>query len=165
MRCPGPRRRLGVPWTVTEHVELAGSGATEGVAMAHCELHAWCLLVLAWVFVPFYVRSRVYAMPEFLERRFSPGARRVLSVISLVSCVLTKIAVGIYAGGVVFAALLPKLHAEIAGTDMFDLWKPLIPAGVQRTWAQVMEQGRRAWHFKHHYPWLGMLFGAPIIGL
>ena len=52
--------------------------------------------------VPFYMRSGVYTMPEFLERRFSPAARWVLSVISLVAYVLTKIAVGIFAGGVVF---------------------------------------------------------------
>ena len=52
------------------------SGATSGVALAHYELHAWCLLVLGWVMVPFYMRSRVYTMPEFLERRFSgPRAR------------------------------------------------------------------------------------------
>ena len=58
----------------SEHVVgLAGSGATDGVAMAHYELHAWCLLVLAWVFVPFYMRSMVFTMPEFLERRFSTG--------------------------------------------------------------------------------------------
>src|SRR5437899_10113861 len=75
----------------SEHVVgLAGSGATSGVALAHYELHAWCLLVLAWVFVPFYMRSMVYTMPEFLERRFSPGARWVLSIISLVAYVLTK---------------------------------------------------------------------------
>ena len=56
----------------SEHiVGLAGSGAKDGVAMAHYELHAWCLLVLAWVFVPFYARSLVFTMPEFLERRFS----------------------------------------------------------------------------------------------
>ena len=63
----------------SEHlVGLAGSGATSGVALAHYELHAWCLLVLGWVLVPFYMRSRVYTMPEFLERRFSPAARWVL---------------------------------------------------------------------------------------
>ena len=79
----------------SEHlVGLAGSGATSGVAMAHYELHAWCLLVLGWVMVPFYMRSRVYTMPEFLERRFSPTARWVLSIISLVAYILTKIAVG-----------------------------------------------------------------------
>ena len=56
----------------SEHiVGLAGSGATSGVALAHYELHAWCLLVLGWVFVPFYMRSMVFTMPEFLERRFS----------------------------------------------------------------------------------------------
>ena len=83
----------------SEHlVGLAGSGATDGVALAHYELHAWCLLILAWVFVPFFMRSRVYTMPEFLERRFSPAARWALSLISLVSYVLTKIAVGIFAG-------------------------------------------------------------------
>ena len=88
---------------------LAGSGATSGVALAHYELHAWCLLVLGWVLVPFYLRSRVFTTPEFLERRFSPTARWVLSAISLVAYVLTKIAVGIFAGGVVFGTLMPEL--------------------------------------------------------
>ena len=69
---------------------LAGSGATSGVALAHYELHAWCLLVLGWVLVPFYMRSRVYTMPEFLERRFSPASRWVLSLVSLVAYVITR---------------------------------------------------------------------------
>jgi SSS family solute:Na+ symporter len=102
----------------SEHlVGLAASGATDGVALAHYELHAWCLLVLAWVMVPFYMRSKVFTMPEFLERRFSPTARTVLSLISLVAYILTKIAVGIFAGGVVFAVLLPELN--FMGLDSF----------------------------------------------
>lgn len=212
----------------SEHlVGLAGSGATDGVAMAHYELHAWCLLVLAWVMVPFYMRSRVFTMPEFLERRFSPQARTVLSAISLVAYVLTKIAVGVFAGGVVFSVLLPEIHwfgldsfwvgsilviiitgiytvlgglsavayteaiqtivliigsalvtifglkfiggwselRSIVGSEMFNLWKPLIPHGVAGTWAPVKEAGRIAWYFNDNYPWLGMLFCAPIIGL
>jgi SSS family solute:Na+ symporter len=216
----------------SEHlVGLAGSGATDGVALAHYELHAWCLLVLAWVFVPFYMRSRVYTMPEFLERRFSPAARWVLSLISLVGYVLTKIAVGIFAGGIVFATLLPEaglslgpielnsfwvgsvvvilltgLYTVTGGMravaytealqtgilvigsalltwfglrelggwdglraaldpDMFNLWKPLIPEGMTGTWAPVIEPDRIAWYFNGRYPWLGMLFCAPIIGL
>ena len=72
----------------------------DGVAMAHYELHAWCLLVLGWLLVPFYARSMVFTMPEFLERRFNSTARSVLSLISLVAYVLTKIAVGIFAGGI-----------------------------------------------------------------
>src|SRR5919106_1214875 len=100
----------------SEHlVGLAGSGATSGVALAHYELHAWCLLVLGWVLVPFYVRSRVYTMPEFLERRFSVTARWVLSLISLVGYVITKIAVGIFAGGIVFGALMPEMRVELGG--------------------------------------------------
>ena len=216
----------------SEHlVGLAGAGATSGVALAHYELHAWCLLVLGWVFVPFYTRSLVYTMPEFLERRFSPTARWVLSIISLVAYVLTKFAVGIFAGGVVFATLLPDVRLQLGGasfnsfwvgsvavvvltglytvaggmrgvayteavqtiilivgsvlitvfglvrlggwhelraalpSDLFNLWKPLVPAGMEGTWAPVQETGRIAWYFNRNYPWLGMLFCAPIIGL
>ncbi|MCB0577412.1 MAG: Na+/glucose cotransporter, partial [Saprospiraceae bacterium] len=95
----------------SEHiVGLAGSGATDGVAMAHYELHAWCLLVLGWVLAPFYMRSKIYTMPEFLEKRFSPTARWVLSIISLVAYVLTKVAVGIFAGGIVFGVLIPEVN-------------------------------------------------------
>ncbi|MDZ7337167.1 MAG: sodium:solute symporter [candidate division KSB1 bacterium] len=212
----------------SEHlVGLAGSGATDGVAMAHYELHAWCLLVLAWVMVPFYMRSRVFTMPEFLQRRYSASARTILSAISLIAYVLTKIAVGIFAGGIVFSVLLPEvrflgmdsfwvgsilvivltgiytilgglravaytealqtivlvvgsilvtlfgLHAlggwetlrAVAGSEMFNLWKPLVPKGVEGTWAPVLEAGRMAWYFNDNYPWVGMLFCAPIIGL
>ena len=222
----------------SEHVVgLAGAGATSGVALAHYELHAWCLLVLAWVFVPFYMRSMVFTMPEFLERRFSPASRYVLSIVSIITFIVSKIAVGIFAGGVVFGTLLPELHITIGntnidsfwigsvlvivltgiytalggmravayndavqtivlilgsasltiyglaklggwhelrywcGSDMFNLWKPLIPAGVQGTWAPVLETNangqvvKEAWYFNGYFPWLGMLFCAPIIGL
>ena len=212
----------------SEHlVGLAGSGATDGVAMAHYELQAWCLLVLGWIMAPFYMRSMVFTMPEFLEKRFSPSARTLLSVISLVAYILTKIAVGIFAGGVVFSVLLPDisfmglnsfwvgsilvvvltglytvmggmravaytealqtlililgsilvtifgLHAlggwsvlkNTVGPEMLNLWKPLVPHGVQSTWAPVKEAGKMAWYFNGNYPWLGMVFCAPIIGL
>ena len=92
----------------SEHlVGLAGTGAKDGMAMAHYELHAWCLLVLGWVMVPFYLRSGVYTMPEFLERRYSPSARTFLTVISLIAYVFTKISVTLFAGGVVFKAIFP----------------------------------------------------------
>ena len=216
----------------SEHVVgLAGAGATSGVALAHYELHAWAILVLGWVFVPFYARALVYTMPEFLGRRFSPTARWVLSVITLLAHVLTKFAVAIFAGGVVFATLLPDVSLQLGGatfnsfwigsvavvlltglytmmggmravaytdamqtviliigsglltmfglaklggwhalraalpSDMFNLWKPLVPAGMEGTWAPVKETGRIAWYFNGNYPWLGMLFCAPIIGL
>ncbi|HZI21480.1 MAG TPA: sodium:solute symporter [Gemmatimonadales bacterium] len=216
----------------SEHVVgLAGAGATSGVALAHYELHAWCLLVLGWVFVPFYARALVYTMPEFLGRRFSPTARWVLSVITLAAHVLTKFAVAIFAGGIVFATLLPDVALRLGsatfnsfwiGTvavvlltgvytvlggmravaytdalqtfilvvgsglltafglaklggwhelrrvvepDMFNLWKPIVPAGMEGTWAPVKETGRIAWYFNGNYPWPGMLLCAPIIGL
>ena len=107
----------------SEHiVGLAGSGAKDGVALAHYELHAWCLLVLAWVFVPFYMRSQVFTMPEFLERRFSVGSRYILSIVSLITFVLSKIAVGIFAGGVVFSTLLPEMHLTIGSMELNSFW-------------------------------------------
>src|SRR5881296_2066464 len=107
----------------SEHVVgLAGAGATSGVALAHYELHAWCLLVLGWVFVPFYSRALVYTMPEFLGRRFSPTARWVLSVITLAAHVLTKFAVAIFASGVVFATLLPEVALHIGGATFNSFW-------------------------------------------
>jgi SSS family solute:Na+ symporter len=177
--------------------------------------------------VPFYMRSKVFTMPEFLERRFSPRSRTFLSVISLVAYILTKIAVGIFAGGVVFSVLLPEMNLfgldsfwvgsllvvvitglytiiggmeavayteaiqtiiliigsalvtvfglqalggwselrAIVPSEMFNLWKPLVPAGVDGTWAPVRTSTQMAWYFNDNYPWIGMLFCAPIIGL
>lgn len=87
----------------SEHlIGLAGAGASSGMAMAHWEIQGWMILVLGWVFVPFYSRSMVYTMPEFLERRYNSQSRTILSMISLVSYVLTKVAVTVYAGGLVF---------------------------------------------------------------
>jgi solute:Na+ symporter, SSS family len=92
----------------SEHiVGLAGNGATSGMAMAHWELHAWVMIVLAWVFVPFYYKSGVFTMPEFLERRFDSRTRWVLSCVSLIAYVFTKVSVTVYAGALVFKTLLP----------------------------------------------------------
>src|SRR5699024_9604507 len=91
----------------SEHVVgLAGAGAGDKMPMLIYELHAWIVLMLGWVFLPFYARSGVFTMPEILEKRFSPEARWVLSVFSLVAYVLTKVSVTIYAGGIVVSSLL-----------------------------------------------------------
>ncbi|MEM9723788.1 MAG: sodium/solute symporter, partial [Bacteroidota bacterium] len=160
-------------------------------------------------------------------KRFSPTARWVLSMISLVAYALTKVAVGIFAGGIVFGVLLPDLNflgldsfwigsilvilltglytilgglravayteaiqsvvliigailvtyygletlggwaelKRIAGSEMFNLWKPIVPEGIEATWAPIKTETRMAWYFNSNYPWIGMLFCAPIIGL
>jgi len=91
----------------SEHlVGLAGAGAQSGMAMAHWELQAWIILILGWFFAPFYWRSKVFTMPEFLERRYSPASRTFLSVISLISYVLTKVSVTVFAGGVVLKTVI-----------------------------------------------------------
>ncbi|TLF45641.1 sodium:solute symporter [Maribacter aurantiacus] len=91
----------------SEHVVgLAGAGASDKLPMLIYEIHAWIVLILGWVFLPFYARSGVFTMPEFLEKRFDARSRWVLSIFSIVAYVLTKISVTIYAGGVVVSALL-----------------------------------------------------------
>lgn len=91
----------------SEHVVgLAGTGFESGTPMAHYELHAWIVLLLGWLFLPFYIRSGAFTMPEFLEKRFDARSRWFLSVFSLVAYVLTKVSVTIYAGGIVVSELL-----------------------------------------------------------
>ena len=91
----------------SEHVVgLAGAGASDKLPMLIYEIHAWIVLILGWVFLPFYQRAGVFTMPEFLEKRFDSRLRWILSVFSIVAYVLTKISVTIYAGGIVVSALL-----------------------------------------------------------
>lgn len=91
----------------SEHVVgLAGAGAGNKLPMLIYELHAWVVLILGWVFLPFYQRAGVFTMPEFLEKRFDQRSRWILSIFSIAAYVLTKISVTIYAGGVVVSALL-----------------------------------------------------------
>jgi SSS family solute:Na+ symporter len=107
----------------SEHlVGLAGAGAESGMAMAHWEMHGWLILLLGWVFVPFYARSGVFTMPEFLEKRYNSKSRSFLSIISLVSYILTKVAVTVYAGGVVFKDVFDIDFITISGTQIDFFW-------------------------------------------
>jgi SSS family solute:Na+ symporter len=92
----------------SEHfIGLAGSGAATGMAAGHFEwLASFMVLMLGWVFVPFYLRSNVYTMPEFLERRYNSACRTYLASISLIAYIFTKIAVAVFAGAIVLKAVL-----------------------------------------------------------
>ncbi|KAF0094247.1 MAG: solute:Na+ symporter SSS family [Puniceicoccaceae bacterium 5H] len=115
----------------SEHiVGLAGSGASSGLAMAHWELHAWVLVILAYVFVPFYYKSGVYTMPEYLERRFGPTSRWILSIVSLTAYVLTKVSVTIYAGALVFESLLPTTFGTPENAFWVGAFSTVILTGI-----------------------------------
>jgi len=185
----------------SEHlVGLAGTGAASGVAVGQFEVLAcFMCLILGWVFVPFYLKSGVFTMPEFLERRYSTGARWYLAIVSIIAYVLTKISVTIAAGAIVFETLMGidfwtgalivviatgiytvfggliavlytdmiqmfvfiggslfitmaglnelggwSVLRETAGSDFFNMWKPITDP---------------------NFPWTGILFGAPILGV
>lgn len=113
----------------SEHlVGLAGTGAASGIAVAQFEvLASLILLLLGWFFVPFYLASGVFTMPEFLERRYSSGARWYLAVVSIVGYVLTKISVTIFAGGIVFEALMgidfwTGALIVVVATGIYTVW-------------------------------------------
>jgi SSS family solute:Na+ symporter len=190
----------------SEHlIGLAGSGFTEGVPVAQYEIWAgMILLLLGWVFVPFYLRSGVFTMPEFLERRYSEGARMYLSIISVIAYVLTKISVTIYAGGIVFEAigvnfwigalllvLATGIYTVFGGlkavvyTDMMQMFV-LLGGALAVTFFGLAKLGGldimietveaaapegesffSMWRSIDHpnYPWTGILFGAPILGI
>ncbi len=115
----------------SEHiVGLAGQGSTTGLAMAHWELHAWVLIMLAGLFVPFYYKSGVETIPEFLEKRFNARARWILSVVSLVFYVLTKVSVTVYAGAVVFQALLPDTFGTPENAFWVGAFSTVIITGI-----------------------------------
>ncbi|MCX6222876.1 MAG: sodium:solute symporter [Bacteroidia bacterium] len=91
----------------SEHlVGLAGAGAESGMAMAHWEMQGWMILVLGWVFVPFYAHSKVFTMPEFLKKRYNKNASSTLSVITLISYVLTKVSVTAFTGGIFLESVM-----------------------------------------------------------
>ncbi len=115
----------------SEHVVgLAGSGASTGMAMAHWELHAWVLVLLAYIFVPFYYKSGVYTMPEYLERRFGSKARWILSIVSLVAYIFTKVSVTVYAGAMVFEALLPGTFGSPEAAFWIGAFATVILTGI-----------------------------------
>ena len=191
----------------SEHlVGLAGSGAKSGVAMAHYELHAWCILVLGWILVPFYYRSGVYTMPEFLERRYNATARWILSLVSLIAYVFTKVSVTVYAGALVIQTLMPELEFKgldsfwigaisvLAVTGLYTIFggmRAVVYTDAAQTvvlilgslcitaiglyhlggWDELREisgsQRFNLWRpmSDPDFPWAGMLFAAPIVGL
>lgn len=185
----------------SEHlIGLAGTGAASGVAVGQFELQAsLILLLLGWFFVPFYLRSGVFTMPEFMERRYSPSVRWYLALISVVGYVLTKISVTIAAGGIVFESLMGMdfwtgailvvvatgAYTVLGGlravlyTDLLQVFvliggsvlvsviglqhvggwtalKEAAPAGYFSVWKPMTDPA---------FPWTGILFGAPILGV
>ena len=113
----------GEPWFIigaaifaanigSEHlVGLAGTGAKSGVAMAHWEMHGWMILILGWLFVPFYQLmnsklGKIITMPDFLKNRYTPRTGSWLSIITLIAYVLTKVSVTAFTGGIFMESLL-----------------------------------------------------------
>ena len=189
---------------------VSGAGARGNMPMANFEIIASLVLILlGWVFVPFYLRTGVFTMPEFLEKRYSVACRNYLSIISILAYVITKISLIIFAGALVFETIgisfwtgaiitvvatgfytvLGGLKAVIY-TDMVQAFILLIGTlcvtgfGLYALggWDNLLailteasavdgnpprEQFFNLWRpmADTEYPWTGMLFGAPILGV
>ncbi len=167
----------------SEHlIGLAGTGASAGMAQAHWEIQGWMILILGWVFVPFYERSMVYTMPEFLEKRYNKESRGILTWLSLASYVLTKVSVTVLAGGLALNTLLginfwvaalalviiTAIYTVIGGMDLRELggWNAMMDICNAQpvnqygdTMTDLMRSGKDT-----EFPWYGALFGSAIIG-
>lgn len=189
---------------------VSGAGARAEMPQANFEiLAALILILLGWVFVPFYLRTGVYTMPEFLELRYSKSCRNYLSVVSILAYVLTKISLIIFAGALVFETmgvpfwtgaiiivLATGFYTVLGGlkaviyTDMIQAfillagtgavtyfglsalggWDEMITtlsAASSQAGNPPVERFFNLWRpvSDSHYPWTGMLFGAPILGV
>lgn len=185
----------------TEHfIGLSGSGASSGLAVGHFEWWACLiLLILGWVFVPFYLRSNVFTMPEFLERRFSRNCAVYLAAISIIAYIFTKISVQLYAASVVLervagwslwktavvlviATGIYTVAGGLAAVIYTDTVQTmiLITGAVALTIIGLHDVGgfhalmakapEGYFHMikptsDHDFPWTGIFFGAPILGI
>jgi len=189
---------------------VSGAGARANMPMANFEILASLVLILfGWVFVPFYLRTGVYTMPEFLEKRYSRACRDYLSVVSVLAYIITKISLIIFAGALVFEVLgIPfwtgaiitvvatGLYTVLGGlkaviyTDMLQAFVLILGTTVVTIfglyqlggWGEMIETISLAAQTEGNppvdrffnlwrpmedteYPWTGMLFGAPILGV
>jgi solute:Na+ symporter, SSS family len=92
----------------TEHfVGLAGVGYVTGLAIGCYEwIAVFCLIPLIVLFLPFYIKNRIYTVPEFLERRFDPSVRLSFSAFMVVLSVLAKVSISLWAASLVFKEVL-----------------------------------------------------------
>ncbi|NQW26498.1 MAG: sodium/solute symporter [Flammeovirgaceae bacterium] len=189
---------------------VSGAGARANMPMANFEILAALVLILfGWVFVPFYMRTGVYTMPEFLEKRYSRACRNYLSVVSILAYIITKISLIIFAGALVFEVLnIPfwtgaiitvvatGLYTVLGGlkaviyTDMVQAFVLLFGTAIVTIfglnqiggWDELIntlsiasqtgtnppvDRFFNLWRpmSDTDYPWSGMLFGAPILGI
>ncbi len=189
---------------------VSGAGARGNMPMANFEiLAALVLILLGWVFVPFYLRTGVYTMPEFLEKRYSKACRNYLSIVSILAYVITKISLIIFAGALVFETigipfwtgaiitviatgfytvlgglkaviytdmvqafilLLGTLAVTFFGLYQLGGWNEMVDTltiAAQENGNPSVDSFFNLWRpmSDTEYPWTGMLFGAPILGV
>lgn len=185
----------------SEHfIGLAGSGASRGLAVGHFEwLAAFIVLILGWVFVPFYLKSGVFTMPEFLERRYNKSSRMYLTSVSIIGYVLTKISVTLFAGGLLLHEILgwdiatsaiamvivagiytvagglkAIVHVDVLQTAVLIIGATTLTIlGLHEVGGFAGLQAKAPVDFfsmfkplsDPDFPWTGIIFGAPILGI
>ena len=81
-------------------IAQVGAGYTNGMVIAAFGWNAWIVYtLLIWIFLPYYMRTGLYTMPEFLERRYNSAARYLFAVFCIVGYIVSLIAGPLYAGG------------------------------------------------------------------
>jgi SSS family solute:Na+ symporter len=88
-------------------IGLTASGYNEGLVWGNFEWMAvFTLILLSLVFAPFYFRSKISTLPEFLERRYNSASRSLLAFMAILAALFIHIGMSLYAGAVVFHQFL-----------------------------------------------------------
>ncbi len=94
----------------TTLVGLAGAAYTTGIANAVYEFGAGIpFIVLAFIFVPLYITSKITTIPEFLEHRFDRRSRTFFSAVTIIVSIIVDTAGGLYAGAIVLQTFFPSI--------------------------------------------------------
>ncbi len=84
-------------------VGLAASGFEDGLVWGNFEwMAAFTLILLGLIFAPFYFRSRISTLPEFLEKRYGPASRSFLAFMAIIGALFVHIGLSLYAGAIIF---------------------------------------------------------------
>ena len=91
-------------------IGLSGQAYRTGLSVSNYEWMATLVLVFMTIFfLPFFIRSKISTVPEYLEKRYSPFARKYVSIILIISSIIVDTAAGLFAGVLILQMFFPNL--------------------------------------------------------
>jgi len=173
-------------------VSFAQNGYTSGLVYGNFEwMAAFTLVALSWFFAPFYIRSGVATLPDFMEKRYSRACRDYLAVLSIFSAIVVHIGFSLYTGAIVIELLAVVVTESIqtvvllVGSVCITLLSLYMMGGWDGSWSGLLQVGQMAEGWRqtrqHVHPvnlsmlrpdtdptgvsWYAVLLGYPVLGI